>query len=65
MMQLVKILEDQSQWRRKSLLDDSEQKGISLYAKIHQNPRLFRHLYTYFVYRFDTPSDLRKITELL
>jgi hypothetical protein len=43
----------------------TEAKGQYAYAKIHQDPVLYRTLYTYLCARLSTPSELRRAVEQL
>jgi hypothetical protein len=63
--QLVRILEQTDNWRKRSLHGRPEAQGLHLYAKVHQDPVLYRNLYRYLVYRFGRPSDLSRVVDQL
>ncbi len=50
-LKLIKLLEKKDFWRKRSFVGVNERTAQVLYAKIHQDPVLYRNLYHYIVYR--------------
>ena len=60
--ELARLLEDPNNWQKECIASVSlEQKGMHAYAKIHQDPVLYRTLYTYLCTRLATPSERAKV----
>ena len=64
-LRLIAILEPHVNWNNFNLNRNFEKEAIHLYAKVHQDPVLYKNLYRYLVYRFATPKNLSRVTELL
>ena len=50
-LKLIRLLEKKSFWRKRSYVGGSEVSAQRLYARVHQDPVLFRNLYNYIVFR--------------
>ena len=50
-LKLIRLLEKKDFWRKRSFVGVNERTAQVLYAKIHQDPVLYRNLYHYIVYR--------------
>ena len=52
-LKLIQLLETKDFWRKRSYIGSSETSAQKLYARVHQDPVLYRNLYHYIVFRFD------------
>ena len=60
--ELARLLEDPNNWQKECIASVSlEQKGMHAYAKIHQDPVLYRTLYTYLCTRLSRPSERARV----
>jgi hypothetical protein len=53
-LKLIRLLERKDFWRKRSLVGTNERTAQILYARVHQDPVLYRNLYHYIVYRYQT-----------
>ncbi len=50
-LKLIELIENHDNWKRQSLRGRVERNGQHLYAIVHQNPTVYRNLYSYLVFR--------------
>lgn len=62
---LIQILDNPNHWNPDHSVLPRENEALHLYARVHQNPKLYKNLYRFLVYRIASPQRLGQIMELL
>ncbi|XP_059084151.1 uncharacterized protein LOC131881331 [Tigriopus californicus] len=62
---LIQILDNPNQWSDDHTVLPREKEAIRIYARVHQNPKLYKNLYRFLVYRIASPQRLGQVMELL